>query len=379
VTNALNGLPRSWDAFASSINTRKEFPTFEELWTCCTQEESRITSRERTQKEEDSHAYATRFKRNGGKKKFDSRNKNSRRRPNQQRKKDLSKVQCYGCHKFGHYKSECPELAKKRKGKHHASTADVNDEEPSKKSKKENSDFFYFSALTGSTNDDDDMWIIDSGASRHMTGDHENITSVREKRISQKVELGDNHSYAVKGIGKASIELESGNNVHLNNVLYVPGLKKNLVSISCLEDKGDIITFVDGKVLVWPKHSSIDNARVIGIREGRLYKLLGQNAQALVHDELNPSELWHRRYAHLHYQAFPSLKQMVVGIPELQPVHEGVCRGCALGKNVKRPFPSSENRSKEILNLIHSDVCGPMPVKSLGGSLYYVTFIDDFS
>jgi hypothetical protein len=70
---------------------------------------------------------------------------------------------------------------------------------------------------------------------------------------------------------------------------------------------------------------------------------------------------------------------MVVGIPELQSVHEGICRGCALGKNIKKPFPSSENRSKEILDLIHSDVCGPMPLKSLGGSLYYVTFIDDFS
>jgi transposase InsO family protein len=70
---------------------------------------------------------------------------------------------------------------------------------------------------------------------------------------------------------------------------------------------------------------------------------------------------------------------MVVGIPELQLLHEGVSRGCALGKNIKKPFPSSENRSKEILDLIHSDVCGPMLVKSLGGSLYYVTFIDDFS
>jgi transposase InsO family protein len=56
-----------------------------------------------------------------------------------------------------------------------------------------------------------------------------------------------------------------------------------------------------------------------------------------------------------------------------------VCRGCALGKNIKKPFSSSENRSKGILDLIHSDVCGPMPVKSLGGSLYYVMFIDDFS
>jgi hypothetical protein len=69
---------------------------------------------------------------------------------------------------------------------------------------------------------------------------------------------------------------------------------------------------------------------------------------------------------------------MVEGIPELQSTHGGICRGCALSKNVKNPFSSSNNRSKEILDLIHSDVCGPMPVKSLGGSLYYVTFIDHY-
>jgi hypothetical protein len=70
---------------------------------------------------------------------------------------------------------------------------------------------------------------------------------------------------------------------------------------------------------------------------------------------------------------------MVEGIPEFKSTHERICKGCALGKNIKKPFPSSNNRSKEILDLIHSDVCGPMPVKSLGGSLYYVTFIDDYS
>jgi hypothetical protein len=70
---------------------------------------------------------------------------------------------------------------------------------------------------------------------------------------------------------------------------------------------------------------------------------------------------------------------MVVGIQEIQSFHEGVCRGCALGKNIKKPFPSSENRSKGILDLIHLDVSGPMLVKSIGGSLYYVTFIDNFS
>jgi hypothetical protein len=70
---------------------------------------------------------------------------------------------------------------------------------------------------------------------------------------------------------------------------------------------------------------------------------------------------------------------MVEGIPKLKSTHEGICKGCALGKNIKKPFPSSNNRSKEILDLIHSNVFGLIPVKYLGGSLYYVIFIDNYS
>jgi hypothetical protein len=55
-----------------------------------------------------------------------------------------------------------------------------------------------------------------------------------------------------------------------------------------------------------------------------------------------------------------------------------VCRGCALGKNAKDAFPSNESRSKGILDLIHSNVCGSMSVASMHGASYYVTFIDDF-
>jgi hypothetical protein len=70
---------------------------------------------------------------------------------------------------------------------------------------------------------------------------------------------------------------------------------------------------------------------------------------------------------------------MVEGIPELQSTHEGIYKGCSLGKNIKKPFPRNNNRYNEILELIHSDVCGLMPVKYLGGSSYYVIFIDDYS
>jgi hypothetical protein len=136
-----------------------------------------------------------------------------------------------------------------------------------------------------------------------------------QEEIFGKVELGDKSTYPFEGFGQASVKLKSGNNVHLSNVLYVLGLENNLVSISFLEDKGNIIDFVDGKVLSWHKDYNIENARVIGSREGNMYRLLEQNEEALIHDKVNPNELWHRRYAHINYQALPFLRRMVEGIP----------------------------------------------------------------
>jgi hypothetical protein len=105
-------------------------------------------------------------------------------------------------------------------------------------------DHLHYSYLTGNLKDD--TWIIDSGASRYMTGDEVRLSSLNEKKTSYKVELRDKNTYPIKGIGQASIKFKSSNNVHLRNVLYVPGLEKNIVYISCLADKGNRIAFVDG-------------------------------------------------------------------------------------------------------------------------------------
>jgi hypothetical protein len=133
VNIVLNGLPNTWDAFAESMNTRKEYPTFEELWTCCAQEESGINAKEKPQKKYDDQAFTTRFKNFRNKRKF-----GSRRKPNQE--KDISKIQCFNCRKYGHYKNHCPEL-KKRKEKQEASIAE--EKEPTKKTKQDERDFFF--------------------------------------------------------------------------------------------------------------------------------------------------------------------------------------------------------------------------------------------
>ena len=96
-------------------------------------------------------------------------------------------------------------------------------------------------------------------------------------------------------------------------------------------------------------------------QEGGLYKLKGQPEQALVH------------------RALSLASKAINSLPEIQTKHEGICKGCAKGKNTKKTFPSSESKAKGILEVIHFDVCGPMSSSSLSGYVYYVSFIDDFS
>ena len=85
----------------------------------------------------------------------------------------------------------------------------------------------------------------------------------------------------------------------MKEVLYVPGLKKNLLSISALDKKGFRVAFIDGQVLMCPKGKNLEDAIIIGEEEGGLYKLKGHSEIALVHESTHPSELWHRRLAHI--------------------------------------------------------------------------------
>ena len=83
-----------------------------------------------------------------------------------------------------------------------------------------------------------------------VIGESKQLQTLSKEPSSHVVELGDNKSYVVRGMGSTSLKMENGAKFHLNTILYVPGLKKNLLSISCLEDKGDRVSFVDEKVLV---------------------------------------------------------------------------------------------------------------------------------
>jgi hypothetical protein len=178
-------------------------------------------------------------------------------------------------------------------------------------------------------------------------------------------------------MGESTYKLDLGTSMRMKDVLYVPGLKKNLLSISALDKKGFRVSFIDGKVLMWSKGKNIEYAVVIGIEEGGLYKLKGHSDVALNHSTESPCELWHRILAHINYKALPYVSKVVTGFPELKVDHEGVCKGRAQGKNINNFFPKRDSKAEGILELVYSHVCGPMPSTSLSGYVYYVSFIDD--
>jgi hypothetical protein len=84
---------------------------------------------------------------------------------------------------------------------------------------------------------------VDSGASQHMTSTRQCFSSLKEHNSGVQVELGDDAKYPVAGVGTIPFQLQSGNSLDFDDVLFVPGLRKNLLSVSVMEDKGYAVEF----------------------------------------------------------------------------------------------------------------------------------------
>jgi hypothetical protein len=96
---------------------------------------------------------------------------------------------------------------------------------------------------------------------------------------------------------------------------------------------------------MWAKGKTMEEAIVNGKEEGGLYKLKGHSEATMTHSIDNPCELWHRILAHINYKALPYVIKDVTGLPKFKVYHEGVCNGCAQGKNIKKHFPKRDSKA----------------------------------
>jgi hypothetical protein len=149
---------------------------------------------------------------------------------------------------MGHILKLCParrEEYKRKQMRHHAHA--VEDEEPPANMLREHiKEHVLISILSGSVTPGEDTWLIDRGVSKHMTRQRDILSYISEFFFSQKVTLGDDYQYPIKGVGESNYKLNSGNAMKMKDILYVLGFTKNLLSISTLEKKGFSVAFIDG-------------------------------------------------------------------------------------------------------------------------------------
>jgi hypothetical protein len=191
--------------------------------------------------------------------------------------RDMGKVRCIACHKTGHYANKCPNKKKKKESKEVATASTEIDA----LAEKFEDSFFLVATLSSSNRlvqfEDSGAWFVDNGPSRHMAGMRSMFLSVSETNSKCHVKNGAHTKHAVKGVGCIRFQLEPGVSLEVDEVMYVPELKVNLLSILALEDMRYEVMFDDGHVRIQAEGAALDAAVRLGIRQGMMYKVLGQH------------------------------------------------------------------------------------------------------
>lgn len=306
--------------------------------------------------------------------------------------KSLDDIICYLCKKPGHFKAQCSRNKHKKKGKQSANQAsggsestmcafiddDVGESAAFNAQTNQNSD------TTGKTID----FTLDSGATSHMANEEEHFSKLEQIDELKIAVAKKNQSICAKQRGDIAVKTfhdGDSSTTTMKDVLLVKDLKCNLMSIRALTKKGYRVVFEGDDAVV----SINDKVKFIGHAEGNLYKVVfhvdnnvfaGYTGEGNLH-KISQS-LWHFRLGHLNTNDMKKLaSKMADGFDRVNVESDlKLCESCVFGKQTRSSFPKNTNiRSSRILELIHSDVCGPMPTTAYDGSRYFVTFTDDFS
>ncbi|CDO75139.1 hypothetical protein BN946_scf184772.g6 [Trametes cinnabarina] len=336
--------------------------------------------------------------------------KGNAKHDNKSGKSKGDKPKCAHCKKLGHKKDECrklkAELAEKQK-------SDTTAEKPRDLNAKvaRASDrsaavlrIYVADVIEASSVPLASRWIVDSGASAHMSSERVRFCSYRTLRTPHRVWLGDKRYIHAVGEGSMYLDLDNCDNpVLISRVYHVPELHGNLLSVSCLAASGYTIAFVENGCRI----VSDDNGAKVGsasLRDG-LYILNGSTAspESAHLAALDPSELeneqpltalvatqsratvgtWHSRLGHLSVDAVLRMvrKGMVEGMSllgESKPPAT-VCTTCLAGKQTRDKIPSASKTIAPRPNyrissdLMESDTCSPL------GEKYLDTYIDQYS
>ena len=291
---------------------------------------------------------------------------------------------CNYCGKMGHWIAECPSRIHDNGDRPRSQRANVahNQDEDS-------GNFLFAVSNRSGDGTKNPTWLIDSGATQHMSYTNQFMTKYKTFDPVD-VHLADDGVVQAVGSGDIVMMMKTPSGVKkgvLRNVWHIPKLTRNLFSVGRFTKDVAPMTF-DTSVC----HVNLKNKKWrIGERAGKgLFKLCMtpvQSENASVASvpggpPMSKSYLWHLRLGHIGHGGLDAIvkQKLGVGIDIASVSKWELCNGCALGKQTRVNFQSTGSElAKNMLDIVHSDVCGPMQTPTFASKRYFVTFIDDKS
>lgn len=318
---------------------------------------------------------------------------------------------CVYCKKNNHTKNECWLLANKNKtcdkskyhdDKNYRQKSNLCKADSIKQSSEQNENCSLndqkYVFQTQSIGDNKKSWLIDSGASCHATGDLEFFSEINETD-DKNITIANGLKLKVEGIGSGDLNVlkEDGSyqTIGLENVLYVPELTESLISVKCVTSKGFDVHFEENRCLITKDKAFV----AFAIAEpDRLYELQTRDSKQKFYLSVNSASTnerldyecknkncivkWHKRLGHRNFDTLKQMQkeQLVDGITINNCKHKLDCTICVQAKLTQTPYPShTKYRATEVLSLVHTDLCGPIEVDTIGGKKYFLIFVDDYS
>lgn len=283
------------------------------------------------------------------------------------------KKACFKCGSFTHFIGQCPKRTRGRargrsnyRGHREGYSNNSQQQQANEADERQNEAEIQLYAANLCSVKDKVYFVIDSGASNHFVtekvGKYMSDIKTLPKDVTIQIANGENLKTNNKGTLKFQCQ---GQNVSIE-ALIVPNMQHNLLSASKMTEKGRKIIMEKNKMEI----QGTDFLLNCEYKNG-LFILVADKITENKNENSNMAcDLWHRRLGHPSREVLTEL-----GLPN----SDKKCSICVEGKGTRLPFKESQRKSKQIGDLIHSDVCGPLNPVAYNGSRYFQTIIDDFS
>jgi hypothetical protein len=223
-------------------------------------------------------------------------------------------------------------------------------------------------------------WILDTGASNHMSGSRAAFADL-DTAVTGSVRFGDGSVARIEGSETVLFHCKNGEHRALTNVYFLPRLTTNIISVGQLDEAGYQVLVEHGVMRVRDEEGRL--LAKIPRSPGRMYNLDVTIARPVCLAARTDDDAWrwHQRFGHIHFAALRKTgrEELVRGLPVIDQVDQ-VCDACLAGKQKRVPFPQKALwRSTEPLQLLHGDICGPITPATPSGNKYFLLFVDDYS